>query len=160
MGIFDFVKDAGEKVLKREDKEAAAAAEAKADEELAELRKGNEILRFVLEMGLPAEGVKVRFDDGVATVTGTAGTTKVKENIVLAIGNIEGVARVDDRMEVEEAEPEAVLYTVRSGDTLGKIAREHYGDAGRYPEIFEANRPMLKSPDLIYPGQVLRIPQG
>lgn len=160
MGIFDFVKEAGEKVLRREDAEAAASAEADADEKLAELRKGNRILRFVLDMGLPVEDVKVRFDDGVATVTGKAESTTVRENIVLAIGNIEGVARVDDRMEVEKKEPEAVLYTVQKGDTLSGIAREQYGDATRYPEIFEANRPMLKDPNLIYPGQVLRIPQG
>jgi nucleoid-associated protein YgaU len=157
MGIFDFVKDAGEKVLKREETEAAAA---EAEEGRAELRKGRQIQRFVQEMGLPAEDVEVRFDDGVATVTGKAESTKVRQNIVLAIGNIEGVARVDDRMEVERTEPEAALYTVQKGDTLSAIAKAHYGEAGRYREIFEANRPMLKDPDLIYPGQVLRIPPG
>ena len=50
------------------------------------------------------------------------------------------------------------FYTVQSGDTLSKIAREFYGDAGKYPRIFEANKPMLKDPDKIYPGQMLRIP--
>lgn len=49
-------------------------------------------------------------------------------------------------------------YTVKSGDTLSKIAKDMYGDASRYPQIFEANKPMLKDPDKIYPGQVLRIP--
>lgn len=55
-------------------------------------------------------------------------------------------------------ESETVFYTVVSGDTLGKIADAHYGDWSKYPVIFEANTPMLKNPDLIYPGQVLRIP--
>jgi nucleoid-associated protein YgaU len=55
--------------------------------------------------------------------------------------------------------PEAVFYTVKSGDTLSKIASEHYGSASKYPTIFEANRPMLSDPDKIYPGQVLRIPE-
>lgn len=55
--------------------------------------------------------------------------------------------------------PKAVFYTVVKGDTLSGISKEQYGDAMRYPEIFEANKPMLKDPDLIYPGQVLRIPQ-
>jgi nucleoid-associated protein YgaU len=50
------------------------------------------------------------------------------------------------------------MVTVRSGDTLSKIARDYLGDAKRYPEIFEANRPMLTDPDEIFPGQVLRIP--
>ena len=49
-------------------------------------------------------------------------------------------------------------YEVQKGDTLSKIAKEQYGDANRYQKIFEANRPMLKHPDKIYPGQVLRIP--
>jgi len=54
--------------------------------------------------------------------------------------------------------PEAKMYTVQPGDSLSKIAREVYGDAMKYPVIFEANQPMLKDPDKIYPGQVLRVP--
>ena len=53
----------------------------------------------------------------------------------------------------------STTYTVEKGDTLSKIAKETLGDANRYPEIFEANKPMLKDPDKIYPGQVLRIPR-
>ena len=45
-----------------------------------------------------------------------------------------------------------------SGDNLSKIAKAFYGDANKYPVIFEANKPMLSSPDKIYPGQMLRIP--
>jgi nucleoid-associated protein YgaU len=79
---------------------------------------------------------------------------------VLTAGNTKGVAQVDDRLVVEaaEPEPEAAMYTVKSGDTLSAIAKAHYGDAMKYPEIFEANKPMLTDPDKIYPGQVLRIP--
>ena len=44
------------------------------------------------------------------------------------------------------------------GDTLSAIAKEVYGDANKYPVIFEANKPMLSSPDRIYPGQKLVIP--
>jgi nucleoid-associated protein YgaU len=53
---------------------------------------------------------------------------------------------------------EATFYTVKSGDTLGKIAQQHYGAASKYTVIFEANQPMLKDPDRIYPGQTLRLP--
>ena len=49
-------------------------------------------------------------------------------------------------------------YTVAKGDTLSKIAKEFYGEANKYHQIFEANKPMLKDPDKIYPGQMLRIP--
>ena len=50
-------------------------------------------------------------------------------------------------------------YTVKSGDTLSKIAREFLGDANAYMEIFNANRDQLSDPNLIKPGQVLKIPQ-
>ena len=81
-----------------------------------------------------------------------------KEKVILAVGNVEGVETVDDRMAVVKTEPEATFYEVQKGDTLSKIAKSHYGDWKLYPQIFEANKPMLKDPDLIYPGQVLRIP--
>ena len=81
-----------------------------------------------------------------------------KEKLVLACGNVRGIAEVDEDLEVEQKAPEATMYTVKSGDSLSKIAKQHYGDASKYPRIFEANRPMLSDPDKIYPGQVLRIP--
>jgi len=56
------------------------------------------------------------------------------------------------------AAPSAKTYTVKSGDTLSKIAKEHLGDANAYMKIFDANRDQLKNPDLIKPGQVLKIP--
>ena len=70
-----------------------------------------------------------------------------------------GEPRVEDRLEVTNPEPEARYYTVAKGDTLSKIAKQHYDDANKYPQIFEANKPMLKDPDKIYPGQSLRIPE-
>ena len=51
-------------------------------------------------------------------------------------------------------------YTVKAGDTLSKIAKQHLGDANAYMAIFEANRDQLKDPDKIQPGQVLKIPQS
>ena len=92
------------------------------------------------------------------TVGGKVPSQQEKEKVILVLGNTQGVARVDDRLVVEVPEPAATLYTVKSGDSLSKIAKEHYGDAMKYPVIFEANQPMLKDPDKIYPGQVLRIP--
>lgn len=57
-----------------------------------------------------------------------------------------------------QASSAAKTYTVRSGDTLSKIAKEVYGNANQYPKIFEANRDKLKSPDVIREGQELVIP--
>lgn len=53
---------------------------------------------------------------------------------------------------------EQKTYTVQSGDTLSKIAEQHYGDGSKYTKIFEANRSVLEDPDKIYPGQELVIP--
>jgi nucleoid-associated protein YgaU len=58
-----------------------------------------------------------------------------------------------------DADEEAVVfYPVEKGETLSAIAKRLYGDPNKYMKIFEANKPMLKDPDKIYPGQVLRIP--
>lgn len=85
---------------------------------------------------------------------GTAPDQETKEKIILAAGNIQGVSEVQDAMKTQDT----TFYTVKSGDTLSKIAKRYLGSARLYPEIFEANRPMLTHPDKIYPGQVLRIP--
>jgi nucleoid-associated protein YgaU len=159
MGIFSFVREAGAKVGLGESP-SKAATEAEQDERLHELREGNKILRFIRDMDLGVEEPKVQYDDGVATVWGTVPDQSTREKVVLAVGNCAGVEKVDDRMEVGQAGPEAVFYTVKKGDTLGAIAKAHLGSASRYPEIFEANRPLLEDPNLIYPGQVLRIPQS
>ena len=52
----------------------------------------------------------------------------------------------------------ARTYTVKAGDSLSKIAKREYGDAGKWNAIFEANRDKIKNPDLIHPGQVLNLP--
>src|SRR5688572_10125519 len=50
-------------------------------------------------------------------------------------------------------------YVVVKGDSLSKIAQRAYGDGGKWRKIYEANRDVIKDPDLIYPGQSLRIPE-
>jgi nucleoid-associated protein YgaU len=54
---------------------------------------------------------------------------------------------------------ETQLYVVVKGDSLSKIATGQYGNAQKWRRIYEANRDLIKDPDLIYPGQQLRIPQ-
>ena len=153
MGLFDFVKDVGEKlgIGKNDEKEAVA-------EYVEEQQKANALWQMVRGLGLEVEDMQLQFDDGVATVTGNVPNQAEKEKVILALGNTQGVSQVDDQMVVVEPAPEATFYTVQPGDSLSKIALAQYGDAMKYPAIFEANTPMLKNPDLIYPGQVLRIP--
>ena len=107
-----------------------------------------------------ATGLTVTFDGASSSVTvyGVAPDQATREKIVLCAGNVAGVASVKDMMSVDKSEPEAQYYTVKSGDTLSKISKQHYGDANKYMKIFEANKPMLSHPDKIYPGQLLRIP--
>lgn len=154
MGIFSFVKSAGEKLFGRNPAQKAA-------DTLAEhIRKFN----------LGNDSVKVEQDGSTVRVSGEVATQEEKEKILLALGNVEGVEEVDESITVTAppaaegsesaapAAPEAQFYTVKKGDTLSAISRQFYGNANLYNRIFEANRPLLSHPDKIYPGQVLRIP--
>ena len=114
--------------------------------------------RRLEELELGGEAVEIAVDGEGVSVTGRVPDEATREKIVLAAGNIAGIARVDDRLEVDAPALKASFYSVKPGDTLSGIARTFYGDASRYPVIFEANRPMLSDPNRIFPGQVLRIP--
>lgn len=165
MGLLSFIKEAGEKLFNKGNAQAAMA-QAQADPASAEKVKaandaaGDAILAYVDGQGLKATGLTVTFDGATsaATVFGIAPDQSTREKIVLCCGNVAGVVAVNDKMTVEQSQPEAQYYTVVHGDTLSKISKQYYGDANKYNAIFEANKPMLKSPDLIYPGQMLRIP--
>jgi nucleoid-associated protein YgaU len=153
MGLFSFVKEAGSKLTGKEASKERADTEA-----FDELRKGNTLMQHVLGLGLKIEGMKITYDDGTATVRGRCPSQEEKEKVLLAVGNVAGVSQVDDQITVETPAAVSTFYTVVAGDTLSKIAKAKYGDAKKYPEIFEANRPLLTHPDKIYVGQTLRIP--
>jgi nucleoid-associated protein YgaU len=169
MGFFDFLSDAGSRVFGKDDPEPEVTLP---------------IIKHIENSGVDISHLKTKFQTGVVTLSGYVPNQEQKEKAVLTAGNIEGVSRVQDNLilgappadaaEAEKAEAQAAeaeadkageegwesrTYTVKSGDTLGKIAKEFYGNAMQYPKIFEANKPMLKDPDKIYPGQVLRIPE-
>lgn len=162
MGLFSFIKNAGAKVfgVGKTDAEAKAEAHAKAaaDELKVEGAGAKKLEGTIKDLQLNVENLKVDIEDDMATVSGKAKDQSTKEKVVLVIGNTNGIASVDDQMTVDHVEPEAQFHTVISGDTLGKIAKQYYGNAMKYPLIFDANKPMLSDPDKIYPGQVLRIP--
>lgn len=139
MAIFDFVKDAGMAVGQQ-----------------------MELGKVVHDLGIKIEKPEVLLKDHAAIVKGKVRTQAEREKIILALGNVKGVASVEDHLEVEVKEPAeaaAVFYTVKAGDSLSKIAKAHYGDPKKYTAIFEANKPMLSDPDKIFPGQSLRIPK-
>ena len=164
MGMFSFIKNAGEKLFGIGEAKAAEVV-AKADPipvnvDAANKAAANAIAAYVAKMNLTAQDLAIGFDGATATVIvqGMAATQEDKEKILLCCGNVAGVENVQDQLGVVEAEIEPVFYTVVSGDTLSKIAKEQYGNANAYMKIFEANQPMLSHPDKIYPGQSLRIP--
>ena len=153
MGLIDFIRNAGEKIFGS----SADAATPTTDEAVLS-KRATALEDHVRALGLAVDDLKIKVAEEIAHVKGKVATQEIREKVVLAIGNVEGVAKVDDRLEVTTPQPAARYYTVAKGDTLSKIAKQHYGDANKYPQIFEANKPMLKHPDKIYPGQVLRIP--
>lgn len=136
MGFWSFLKGSG-KSLVGDDTPDAEALKAE-----------------VAELGLDADGLDISVEGDTVKVTGDAVSQEMREKVILAVGNVEGVAAVED----DTSGPEPVFHTVEKGDTLWAIAEKALGKGNRYNEIFEANRPMLSHPDKIYPGQVLRIP--
>lgn len=144
MSLISFVKNVGEKLFGSSEAKAATADELK-----KELDKH----------GLEAEGLDIQVDGDKVLVKGKTADSSVAEKIAVALGNTVGVATVDNQLEAANNDESSNFYTVVSGDTLSKIAKEQYGNANDYMKIFEANKPMLTHPDKIYPGQVLRIPK-
>lgn len=177
MGILDFMKNAGAKILGK-------------DDDRADVTKP--LGMHLREHGIDPSTIQFKFSGDTVVMEGTVPNQETREKAVLIVGNVDGVGRVDDRLRVgadfsgvsATTSSTAALgsaagsgatvahgsagsaggdwssktYTVESGDTLSGIAKKVYGDAGKYQQIFEANKPMLKDPDKIYPGQVLRIP--
>jgi nucleoid-associated protein YgaU len=170
MGLFDFIKELGHK-----DKDAD---DAKMQQELTSL---------VNKAGISVQNFQLKFEKGLATLSGVTNSQKDLELVRLIVGNHRAVQKVnDDGLRVAAYAPgqsvpqkplvlapdqpaaaspshaateaPAMMVTVKKGDTLSKIAKEYLGNANLYQQVFEANRPMLKDPDEIFPGQVLRIP--
>jgi nucleoid-associated protein YgaU len=108
----------------------------------------------IAKIGLDTKGASITVEGDTVKVEGGEMSQEEREKLILAVGNVEGVAAVQ-----AETEAEPVFHTVAKGDTLWAISSKTLGKGSRYNEIFEANKPMLSHPDKIYPGQVLRIPQ-
>lgn len=151
MGLFSFIKGAGAKLFGKKKAEVEAVTAP------VELSKIDALKAEVARLGIPVNDLNIELAETVV-VSGETSTNADREKIILALGNVEGVACVDDTINVLNPEPESVFHAVKSGDTLSKISKEVYGDPMKYNAIFEANRPMLEHPDKIYPGQILRIP--
>ncbi|MFB3306459.1 peptidoglycan-binding protein LysM [Pseudomonas sp. AMR01] len=146
MSLFSFVKEAGEKL-----KDLLMPGNADASEQLKD---------HISKVGLGNPNVQATVDGDKVTVTGEVTTQEEKEKIILAVGNIAGVGSVEDKITVSgPAVTAARFVVVKKGDTLSAISLAVYGNANQYNKIFEANKPLLKDVNKIYPGQTLRIPE-
>lgn len=137
MGIFSFLKAIGKKVMPGRE----------AEEITADIKES---------LGAHVTELHVAFDDGTVTIDGTVDSQATKEKAILLAGNVEGVEQVVDNLTIEL---KPVFYTIQKGDSLSKVAQEKYGDPMKWKALFEANREVIKDPDLIYPGQQIRIPE-
>jgi nucleoid-associated protein YgaU len=145
MSLLDFARDVGRQLF---DTDAEAADNIK---QHIEIRTTG------------VKDVSVEFDDGVATICGDCDSQAIKDQVILLAGNIKGVEKVvADGLSAPEPKPEEVskdqFYEIKSGDTLGAVAKQFYGQASQYMRIFEANRDIIDDPNKIYPGQKIRIP--
>jgi nucleoid-associated protein YgaU len=167
MGLFSFAKDIGDKIFHRNKTENAAPASqptaspapvaAPAEPSAQEIAN---LLIQRIQQNAKIDNLSVNYDGNSdkVTINGSAANQAEREKAILAAGNVQYVAQVEDNISVATPEPESRMYTVKSGDTLSKISKEMYGDANHYNKIFDANKPLLSDPNKIYPGQVLRIP--
>jgi len=151
MGFFDFVSDAGKKLLGKGDDAAAIKEEIESSFE-----------------SLPVDGLVVEVNDDTVILAGVAQDYATREKAILIAGNVEGIAQVnaDQLVTMEQIAqenvremPEEIFYTIAKGDTLWAIASKFYDDGSKYPHIVEANLEVIKDADLIYPGQAIRIPE-
>lgn len=173
MGLFDFVRNAGTAVGGAV-KAAQAAVKGPADGKVqgasmsgsmddghaAPPPPASDIAKIIKNLDIDLKGLEVTVEGERVVLKGDAPTTEVKEKAILAAGNVLGVSQVEEHIAVSKPEPASHFYTVKKGDTLWKIAEAEYGKGkgAKYTVIFNANKPMLKDPDEIYPGQVLRVP--
>ncbi|OZC02532.1 peptidoglycan-binding protein LysM [Rubricoccus marinus] len=148
MGLLDFLKDKGKDIF------GGGGNEAESIKKEVERALGSNV-----------SNLTVHFNDGKVSLMGEAKSLAAKEKAALIAGNVKGVSNVnDDGLKVAGGDAAAPAtsgtryYTIKSGDSLSKIAKDMYGDAGDYNKIFEANREVIEDPDKIYPGQQIRIP--
>ncbi|MCU7941555.1 MAG: peptidoglycan-binding protein LysM [Candidatus Thiodiazotropha sp. (ex Cardiolucina cf. quadrata)] len=141
MGLFDFAANLGKKLFGKDDDPA-------------------EKIKQQIEADNPGiKDLDVSFDDGKVVLSGNAESAEALEKTVLIAGNVQGVSEVTaDAVTAPQQQAKVEYYTIESGDTLSAIARRFLGKASDYPKIFEANREVIKDPNLIYPGQKIRIP--
>lgn len=149
MGLLDFAANIGKKIFPSNVKPQEAAEKIKQE---------------IVNANLGIENLSVTMENQNCFLGGQCPDFISFQKAVLIAGNIEGVAKVDTKdfkfnaLVPTAEEPKVEYYIIEKGDNLSKIAKKFYGDANKYPLIFDANKEVIKDPDLIFPGQKIRIP--
>ncbi|MBN2223589.1 MAG: LysM peptidoglycan-binding domain-containing protein [Deltaproteobacteria bacterium] len=161
MGLFEFVKSAGEAILNQKNPNSGDVEN--------HIKDG---------LGGAVKDIAVDLIGNMIKLKGNVDSNDLLEKAILLAGNIKGVEKVDTSGLNVAGAPvggqqqmgtkpgggasgpgESTFYTIVKGDTLSGIAKKFYGDGNKYHQIFEANRGIIKNADLIYPGQTIRIPK-
>lgn len=161
MGLFEFVKTAGEAILNQQNPNSGDVE--------SHIKDG---------LGGAVKDIAVDLIGNMIKLKGNVDTKDLLEKVILLAGNVKGIEKVDADGLMVKGQPAggqqmgaksgggasgpggSTFYTIVKGDTLSGIAKKFYGDGNKYPKIFEANRGIIKNADLIYPGQVIRIPSA
>ena len=157
MGLFSFIAEAGKRILHGEDAKTVGASYQQPFNQ----QQLDSIRQHVESLGLDIQNLNVSsVAPGQITLGGDTTSNADSEKAALQAGNVQGVASVDNQITATDEAADSQTYEVKRGDTLSAVAKQFYGNANEYPKIVEANQPMIKDADEIYPGQVLRIPQA
>lgn len=141
MGLLSFAKNIGKKIFSNEE-------------------EAPEKLKVYIEENNPGlNNLEIEVEDGIATIKGDTDDPAALEKVILMAGNTMGIEEVRaDEVSAPTQTVNVQYYQILKGDSLWKIAKEFYGNGNDYPKIFEANKEVIKDPDLIFPGQQIRIP--
>lgn len=110
------------------------------------------------ELGLTDDHFRVSVEGATVVVVGDSAMQDQKEKILLALGNVEGVTEVEDRVAAGQEDIAPRFITVRDGETLDDVAARAYGTPDAVNRLLAANRPVVTGPGDIVAGLVVRAP--
>jgi nucleoid-associated protein YgaU len=147
MGLFDFASNIGNSIFGSDDQDA-----------------GEQLVAHIEADNPGVEGLEIEVQGDTAVIKGEAESSGAMEKAVLMAGNALGISNVEAgeltvlESETTESTAATQYYEIQSGDSLWKIAKQFYGSGTKHEAIFAANREVIKDPNLIFPGQKIRIP--
>ena len=163
MAEFRFLPDAGIKIKEIEPAGTHTAAQSKEkgkiDAHVQNPAAAARLEQILRDFGFPVKNLELEVEEECVRISGKVKDQETREKVILAVGNIQGISKVEEELSGGDSGSEALFHTVEKADSLESIAEKVLKDSSGTRLILEANAPMLKSGKDIYPGMVLRIPQ-